>query len=88
MARAGFDPAEAVGLWQRMAALGGNPPEMLSTHPDPASRAKALEQQLASVQEGRTTAEHPVEAILAEIEDLLSYCNDIVANGEHPPWLP
>ena len=48
-------------------------------------RTQALDRQLASIQEGRTTAEHPVEAILAEIEDLLSYCNDIVANGEHPP---
>ncbi len=55
---------------------------------DVGCRTQALEQQLASIQEGRTTAEHPVEAILAEIEDLLSYCNDIVANGEHPPWLP
>jgi len=33
------------------------------------------------VQEGRTAAEHPVEAALAEVEDLMSYCNDILATG-------
>lgn len=43
MARAGYDPAEAVKLWQRMAKQpGGRPPEFLSTHPDPAARAKRL----------------------------------------------
>jgi predicted Zn-dependent protease len=50
MARAGFDPAEAVELWGRMAQAGGpNPPEFLSTHPNPASRARALRAQLGSV---------------------------------------
>jgi predicted Zn-dependent protease len=43
MAKAGYDPREAVGLWERMGAMGGGrPPEMLSTHPDPARRAKEL----------------------------------------------
>lgn len=40
-----------------------------------------LDGALASVQEGRSTAEHPVEAALAEVEDLLSYCNDIIGTG-------
>jgi predicted Zn-dependent protease len=43
MAKAGFDPREAITLWERMGAMGGSrPPEILSTHPDPANRAKAL----------------------------------------------
>jgi len=43
MARAGFDPREAVNLWQNMAAAGGSrPPQWLSTHPDPQSRLGEL----------------------------------------------
>lgn len=43
MARAGFDPREAVNLWQNMVAAGGNrAPEFLSTHPDPRARLAEL----------------------------------------------
>lgn len=40
MARAGYDPREAVDLWRRMAeaAEGPRAPEFLSTHPNPESR--------------------------------------------------
>jgi predicted Zn-dependent protease len=41
-ARAGYDPSVAPGLWDRMGASGKAPPEFLSTHPDPANRAKSL----------------------------------------------
>lgn len=53
MAQAGYDPAESVGLWQRMAALGKNPPEWLSTHPDPSRRAQDLAAQVPNAQELR-----------------------------------
>lgn len=50
MAKAGYDPAEAVQLWHRMDAAGGPaPPEFLSTHPDSKRRADLLQQQLAKV---------------------------------------
>lgn len=43
MAKAGYDPREAIGLWERMGQMGGGrPPEILSTHPDPVNRAKDL----------------------------------------------
>lgn len=42
MARAGYDPQEAVGFWQRFATLGGGGPSFLSTHPASADRAEAL----------------------------------------------
>ena len=39
MARAGYDPREAIPFWQRMNEQGGRrPPEFLSTHPAPESR--------------------------------------------------
>jgi len=43
MARAGFDPNAAITLWQKMARLGGGPPEFLSTHPSSASRIRDLQ---------------------------------------------
>jgi predicted Zn-dependent protease len=49
MAKAGYDPREAVALWQRMAQQGSRPPEILSTHPDPANRARIIERDLPSV---------------------------------------
>ena len=45
MARAGYDPREALAFWKRMEGAGGaNPPEFLSTHPSHGTR----EQQIAA----------------------------------------
>jgi len=51
MAKAGFDPRAAVGLWQNMiAASGGNrPPQWLSTHPNPENRISELQARAASL---------------------------------------
>jgi predicted Zn-dependent protease len=43
MARAGYDPREAPEFWQRMAEVGQQPPEWLSTHPDPSRRIDDLQ---------------------------------------------
>lgn len=52
-AEAGFDPRQAVNLWQNMIAAGGSrPPQWLSTHPDPQSRIAELS--------GRASALTPV----------------------------
>jgi predicted Zn-dependent protease len=42
MAKAGYDPQEAVAFWQRFAALGSSGPAFMSTHPQSEDRAKAL----------------------------------------------
>jgi predicted Zn-dependent protease len=46
MAKAGYHPAAALEVWQRMAAAGrgqARPPEFLSTHPAPETRLKQIQ---------------------------------------------
>jgi len=47
MARAGYDPREAVAFWERMEKLSsGAPPEFLSTHPAHETRVQRLQEKL------------------------------------------
>ena len=47
MAKAGFDPAESVKLWENMAALGGDqPPQIMSAHPSHDTRIAELREGL------------------------------------------
>ena len=50
MARAGYDPHEALSFWSRMGATGGKaPPEYASTHPAHETRIKRLTAELPKV---------------------------------------
>jgi predicted Zn-dependent protease len=46
MAKSGYDPRAAEGLWHRMATAekGNTPPEWLSTHPSPGTRIQDIQQ--------------------------------------------
>jgi hypothetical protein len=62
-ARAGFDPAAAVTLWEKMGKDGKGPPEFLSTHPSPKNRAARLKELGAKVQPLYAAAKaNPTEA--------------------------
>jgi metalloendopeptidase OMA1, mitochondrial len=57
MARAGYDPTEAIGFWQRMNEAGGQkPPEFMSTHPANETRIENLRALLPRAQAEFTNA--------------------------------
>jgi predicted Zn-dependent protease len=57
MARAGFDPAEAIALWEGMSQSGGNAPaEWQSTHPSDQTRIAKLKASLPRAREEYETA--------------------------------
>jgi metalloendopeptidase OMA1, mitochondrial len=53
MAKAGFEPTEAIAFWQRMQQQDGNggPPHFLATHPSNAQRIEELLERLPEVEE-------------------------------------
>ena len=59
-ARAGYDPAAGVTLWQKMAkASQGAPPEFISTHPSGPTRIADIEANLPKVQPLYARADKP-----------------------------
>ncbi len=65
MAKAGFDPRQSIGLWQKMeqASQGQQPVEFLSTHPAHATRIQSLEQHMPQAmdlyQQAQAAGKHP-----------------------------
>jgi predicted Zn-dependent protease len=53
MARAGYDPHEAVNFWQRMEQNSNSPqtPEFLSTHPSHGTRIQELNEHMPRAME-------------------------------------
>jgi predicted Zn-dependent protease len=58
MAKAGYDPAESIKLWERMSAAqkGAAPPEFMSTHPSDANRRANLTKWLPNAEEDYVNA--------------------------------
>ncbi len=65
MAKAGFDPRQSIGLWQKMdqASRGQQPVEFMSTHPSHATRIQDLEkhmpQAMAFFQQAQASGKQP-----------------------------
>jgi predicted Zn-dependent protease len=65
MAKAGFDPRQSIGLWQKMAqaSQGQQPIEFMSTHPSHATRIQDLEkhmpQSMALFQQAQSAGKQP-----------------------------
>jgi predicted Zn-dependent protease len=59
-ARAGYNPAAGITLWQKMGAVSkGAPPEFLSTHPSGPTRIKDIEANLPKVEGLHERAQRP-----------------------------
>jgi predicted Zn-dependent protease len=61
MAKSGFNPNEAIALWQNMQASGGGaPPQWLSDHPSDESRIIDLQSRLPkALEESKASGKHP-----------------------------
>jgi len=67
MARAGYDPEEAIGVWERMEKNGGAGPwEFLSTHPSPATRRSQIREWLSEAKPYFANPNLPLPANLVE----------------------
>lgn len=65
--KAGYDPAAAVTLWEKMEADGGSgPAEFLSTHPAPGNRRAQLSEmvpEMRTIQRAEFVPAHPVTIV-------------------------
>jgi Zn-dependent protease with chaperone function len=69
MAKAGYDPAEAIGFWERMEAAGGSGPwEILSTHPSHQTRSSKIREWLQEVNPYYADGTRPLPAKLSEVQ--------------------
>ena len=69
MAKAGYDPAEAVGVWERMEQMaGGGKWEFLSTHPSHETRRANLRSWLPEANLYYADRSRPLPTSLAELK--------------------
>jgi predicted Zn-dependent protease len=81
-ARAGFEPAAAVSLWQKMmAANGKGPPQFLSTHPAPDTRIKDLSALVSHMQPLYASASKSPVAVTSRMP---ANMRDVTSNNVTP----
>jgi len=69
MAKAGYNPAEAIGFWERMEAAGRSGPwELLSTHPNPGTRLSNIRQWLPEAHLYYADRTRPLPLNLAQVK--------------------
>jgi len=69
MAKAGYDPVEAIGVWERMeAATGSGPWEYLSTHPSHATRRANIREWLPEANMYYADRTRPLPSNLSEVQ--------------------
>lgn len=69
MAKAGYDPSEAIAFWERMEASGHHGPlEFLSTHPSPETRRVQIQGWLPEAMLYFADRSRPLPASLAEVQ--------------------
>jgi Zn-dependent protease with chaperone function len=69
MAKAGYDPTEAIGFWERMEAAGRSGPwELLSTHPNPGTRRSNIREWLPEANLYYANHTRPLPVNLSEVK--------------------
>jgi len=73
-ADAGYDPREAVHVWERMQQFAGGkgnqPHEFLSTHPGHETRIKRLTEKTEKMPEALAVYEHAPKAVVANLPSI------------------
>src|SRR5262245_44722992 len=90
MAKAGYDPAEAIALWERMAAAsGGGKWEFLSTHPNPATRRDQIRAWLPEANLYYADRNRPLPTNIADLQKVRadhSARNALAPAALQPEW--
>jgi hypothetical protein len=92
MAKAGYDPSEAAGFWERMDAMASSGPwEFLSTHPSPETRRSQLVSWLPEAKIVYANQNLPLSYKLSEVERVrleLAKQEAIAPIAPRPSFLP
>ena len=90
MAKAGYDPSEAIGVWERMEAAGGSGPwELLSTHPSDSTRRANIRKWLPEANLYYADRTRSLPASLSEVKLALSeqVSRTALAPTALSPWI-